>query len=276
MSHTCFDSIINYGLEFVFTANVYPATPQSAYPSTVAYLPNLSEPTSFQLRSHEKLPPKSPDMVRCVCVSDTHGLHRRLCLPTRGCDVLLHAGDIAALGSLFSDSDLVTKYKDFDSWLAMDVPCERKIVIAGNHDGYLEKIGRERVQQELFPHATYLECESITIAGLCFYGCPRSVSNGLFSINRAFQTYPYALPPSIPDRVDVFLSHQTFPNDALRQFLRSRGDVQIFVGGHLHGNYGAKKVEELQCTVVTACSMDIHNRLSNPPIVFDIQARGPL
>jgi len=66
-----------------------------------------------------------PRMMRVVCVSDTHSMHRTLGTIPDG-DVLVHAGDFTQTGTL-------AEVQDFCSWLG-SLPHEHKIVIAGNHE----------------------------------------------------------------------------------------------------------------------------------------------
>ncbi len=63
--------------------------------------------------------------VRIVCLSDTHGLHRKLTLPPA--DILIHSGDFMVHGRSTDEID------DFNSWLG-SLPHKHKIVVAGNHD----------------------------------------------------------------------------------------------------------------------------------------------
>lgn len=72
-----------------------------------------------------------PDVVRFVCVSDTHGRHRMIkSLPPA--DVLLHAGDITNVGEL-------EQLQDFSKWLGEQSHIKHKVVIAGNHDVTLDR-----------------------------------------------------------------------------------------------------------------------------------------
>lgn len=63
--------------------------------------------------------------MRLVCLSDTHGLHRRIAEVPEG-DVLIHAGDCLGQGKLANVEDL-------NDWLGT-LPHRYKLVIAGNHD----------------------------------------------------------------------------------------------------------------------------------------------
>ena len=97
-----------------------------------------------------------------VCVSDTHGYHRRTDLPPG--DILVHAGDITRHGTL-EDVEL------FDEWVGMlNRLYSYKVVIAGNHDFcFQEKPAEARAR---LTNAIYLEDSGCEIEGLKFYGSP--------------------------------------------------------------------------------------------------------
>jgi Icc-related predicted phosphoesterase len=63
--------------------------------------------------------------ITIVCISDTHGEHRKLSMPTKG-DILIHAGDYTKFGK---KEQLV----DFNDWLGT-LPYKTKIVVNGNHE----------------------------------------------------------------------------------------------------------------------------------------------
>ena len=66
-----------------------------------------------------------PSIQRIVCISDTHGLHRKVAVP--GGDLLIHAGDFMRTGTSLEE------IADFNGWLG-EQPHPHKIVVAGNHD----------------------------------------------------------------------------------------------------------------------------------------------
>jgi len=75
---------------------------------------------------------------------------------------------------------------EFNSLLA-SLPHPHKLVIAGNHDRHLERLGREEAKR-LLSAATYLENEGVHVCGLHFWGSPFSPRHkGSRSSNRAFQ-----------------------------------------------------------------------------------------
>jgi 3',5'-cyclic AMP phosphodiesterase CpdA len=65
--------------------------------------------------------------MKIDCISDLHGFQPKL----EGGDLLIVAGDLTA-------RDTVEEYITFNSWLS-DQNYDRKIIIAGNHDGKIEK-----------------------------------------------------------------------------------------------------------------------------------------
>ena len=66
--------------------------------------------------------------LKLVCISDTHGDHENVCLPSG--DVLIHAGDLTGHGT-------EKETQAFFRWFGMQ-PFDHKICIAGNHDTYME------------------------------------------------------------------------------------------------------------------------------------------
>ncbi|KDQ11146.1 hypothetical protein BOTBODRAFT_114901 [Botryobasidium botryosum FD-172 SS1] len=86
-------------------------------------------------------PPRpSPDHIRFVCLSDTHG-HT---FPVPDGDVLLHTGDLTSRGRL-------EHFQEAISWLA-SLPHKKKIVIAGNHDLPLHRGWYENNYQRFMAH----------------------------------------------------------------------------------------------------------------------------
>jgi hypothetical protein len=66
--------------------------------------------------------------IRVVCISDTHGDHEKLMLPTG--DILIHAGDFTRFGR-------VDHAEKFNSWLAeqkIKGNFQHVIVVNGNHE----------------------------------------------------------------------------------------------------------------------------------------------
>ena len=127
----------------------------------------------------DELPPPSGRRVRVVLLSDTHQQLSSITVPPG--DVLCHTGDIS-----FCARGGVAVLGEFNSLLA-SLPHPHKLVIAGNHDRHLERLGREEAKR-LLSAATYLENEGVHVCGLHFWGSPFSPRHkGSRSSNRAFQ-----------------------------------------------------------------------------------------
>jgi predicted MPP superfamily phosphohydrolase len=158
------------------------------------------------------------------------------------------------------------KLKDFNEWLGK-LPHRHKIVVAGNHDGAVESMGREKTQLVLW-NGTYLENECTLVEGLTVFGTPRSVGR---SQNRAFQAmgdtdFSDLVHRVCPGRVDVVLSHG--PNEDALQPLRPR----LFVSGHVHCQWGVapRDPDGDDMLRVCACTCDDAYFPKNPPIVVDL------
>ncbi|CAK9112705.1 Probable rhamnogalacturonate lyase C [Durusdinium trenchii] len=122
-----------------------------------------------------------------VAISDTHLLHENLPLPEG--DLLVHAGDLSYEESRSKDaSDCLEKLKDFESdfsaflrwfrsshlgfaasmrWLGSVSKFEHRVLVGGNHDYILEKLGPERAQ---------MLCEDFGVKYLHTEAAPLSLS----------------------------------------------------------------------------------------------------
>jgi hypothetical protein len=84
---------------------------------------------------------------RIVCISDTHGLHRKVAVPEG--DLLIHADDFMRTGAYFEE------IADFNDWLG-EQPHRHKIVVAGRlytEEGLIVRTQkrRERAQRQRVP-----------------------------------------------------------------------------------------------------------------------------
>jgi len=105
------------------------------------------------------LPPQLPDHVRFCLISDTHERHHGYDLPP--CDVIVHSGDVLDSSRFASELHVRQALVEFDAWLARQ-PCPVRLVVAGNHDVGMAKLGREQVAA-LLQSATYLEYDTVTL-----------------------------------------------------------------------------------------------------------------
>ncbi|CUF66122.1 Hypothetical protein, putative [Bodo saltans] len=275
---------------------------------SVMYLPGLDcgdvAPAVVPI---DALPPLLDDAFRVVCVSDTHDGHRQFRLPAA--DLLLFGGDIQMTSRNFSASACEKKVRDFNAWLGENTQVSQKIVIGGNHDAYLESLGR-RASKELLSHASYLVFEELAVVHprhpdrirpLWVYGAPFSLGR---SGNAAYQLRKNAeadwgstrrIPPTrIPAVVrgllererrerepgfrlprvplyDIALTHH--PRMSHFEIGTDASKSVKMVSGHVHvgGHIHAMYGVAMWNHVpcVVACSLTNKYEANNPPIVFD-------
>lgn len=120
--------------------------------------------------------------LEIVALSDTHGLHRDVVIPT--CDLLIHLGDACQSGNQ-------GQLDDFFEWVS-EQSARYKIFIAGNHDlpfeFYPEMAERLIPANVLFLQNRIVEIEGVVIAGV--------------------EATPYMLyQTEIDEPVDIILSH---------------------------------------------------------------------
>lgn len=90
------------------------------------------------------------------CISDLHGYKPKL----EGGDLLIVAGDLTA-------RDTKNQHEEFKEWL-VNLPYEKKVVIAGNHDGFLTSFS----EVFLGPTCIYLRDCAFEFKGIKIYGSP--------------------------------------------------------------------------------------------------------
>lgn len=200
--------------------------------------------------SLESLPAKAEGHIRFLLVSDTHERHHGLTLPPA--DVLVHSGDILASSRFASQTHSERKLRDLNTWLA-STQCACRVVVAGNHDVALKRMGAARVAQ-LLSAATYLEFETATLnvqmsegkgqdhtVALLVYGAPYSAGR---SHNSAFQdeVSEKRLLESAPMNADVVVTHGPAeggkkPVGPVPELLR-RLQPRLHCCGHEHGLSG--------------------------------------
>jgi len=234
-----------------------PAVPQIDY---VSFHDGAQDSQRIQL---ESLPAKAANVVRLVIISDTHERHRQVSVPAG--DVLLHCGDILMSSSMAVQSRGLSVLRDFNEWLAT-VPCEKKVVIGGNHDTALMKLGED--VPSVITNAVVLDNTAISLqtSGFKVYGNPYSRGD---SHNRAWQTPE----PSVSDAcmdADIILSHHW--NDKLQSEVLSRCRPLLWAYGHVHRSHGVRIQDGT--LFVNAAVMDSSYNPSQPPFVVDLMRKS--
>ena len=214
--------------------------------------------------------------MKIVCISDTHGFHEDLELP-KG-DTIIHSGDFSH--SVDSAIAFIVWFRDLDY--------KNKILIAGNHDRYFERLGHEGVLDFLSEtDIHYLQDTSVVVDGIKFHGAPWSVQ----FFDWAFMKEDYELQEHwdmIDDDVDILITHtpafgildevpqgkhiKSVGSGTLNSRVQELKNLQCHISGHIHECHGVK---ELEYTSINASSVifDYRGVVIREPIVYDVKER---
>jgi hypothetical protein len=205
------------------------------------------------------LPCKEPGTLRFVIVSDTHERHRLVVVPEG--DVLLYCGDILMSSSLPVQRRGERILRDFNEWLE-GLPCHEKVVIGGNHDTALERLGEDG--QKLLSAALLLQDSSVVLpkAGMKVYG--HAYSEGA-SHNRAWQD-PLVKFSSCPDDVDVIITHGL--SCAIEEEVLAHTRPRLWASGHYHHLHGV--VEKDGTIFANGAILNGRYEPVQPPVVVDL------
>ncbi len=218
--------------------------------------------------------------MKVVCVSDTHGRHREVTVPPG--DLLVHAGDVTRHGT-------EREAADFAAWLS-GLPHPAKVVVGGNHDGWLER--EPAAARRMLAPAAYLVDEGVTVAGLRVWGSPWQpwFLAGAFNLPRGrrlrerWDLIPegtgllvtHAPPGGVRDQVTWWLPLAVSVAsgrggragcDDLREAV-ARVAPRLHVFGHIHEGYGLET--RGATTYVNASACDTAFRAVNAPVVVEI------
>lgn len=207
-------------------------------------------------------------LVQIVCLSDTHGQHRRIRVPDG--DILIVAGDLTVYGKR-------SEYRYFNEWLG-ELPHKHKIVIAGNHDKAIYYMPKESAQRRL-SNAIYLLDSEVTVEGIRIYGSPWTPNflNWYFMLDRGPQIR--AKWDLIPQGIDILVTHgppigyrdwSSFSsvNMGCEELRKAVGRVKpkLHVFGHNHGDYGEAHNEYTLFVNASTCNEGYEPR--QEPIVI--------
>nr|AEE62791.1 unknown [Dendroctonus ponderosae] len=219
--------------------------------------------------------PPSKNVLRFVCMSDTHSKHLQCNVPEG--DVFIHAGDFTMEGERH-------EVFAFNDWLGT-LKHKYKIVIAGNHeqsfDGRFSTGEVNNARQDL-TNCSYLEDSGVTICGVKIFGSPwqpNHIGRRGFKLMRGKQCLDkWNL---IPADTDVLITHgPPLGHGDLTNFGQRAGCVELLrtvqvrvrpkshIFGHIHEGYGASF--DGQTLFVNASICDGSYRPSNPAFVFDV------
>lgn len=214
-----------------------------------------------------------------TCISDTHSIHHQIPLNwLEGGDVLIHAGDVSGRGSL-------KEVESFFEWFN-EQPYTHKIMIAGNHDFWFEKVSTFAVNemlQEKYPNIVYLNDTGIEIDGIKFWGSPVQPWFYDWAFNRIGNDICKHW-DMIPNDTDVLIVHGGPKHiGSLNMTTRTREDVgcpylyeklselkqlKLFVQGHIHEGRGSYTFAEGQL-FINASLLNLQYELVNKPFIVD-------
>jgi len=203
--------------------------------------------------------------MRIVAVADTHLYHRELRVPDG--DVFVHAGDLCRSGH-------VRELAIALDWIG-ELPHRRKVVVAGNHDWAFAR--EPAAALALLPKSVdYLQDAGVDIGGVRFWGSPWQPEFGGWAFNLPRGKALAARWASIPERVDVLVTHgpprgigdrtSTSQREGCDQLL-ARVSVlgpSLHLFGHIHEDGGAWEVGATWFANVTTWECE------RAPSVFDI------
>lgn len=221
---------------------------------------------SFLTRDNNCSFGKGNNMIKIVCVSDTHSSQNNLKIPEN--DLFIVAGD------LINHSEGEKEMKSFNNWLE-SIKSKNKIIVGGNHDKYLEK-NKLKINQ-IFPSAHYLEYNSFKLedSNILIYGAPCTLRRNIFYFGNAYSISGQQLKKEwekIPDNTDILVTHvppydildytydkKHVGSKLLRNEICNRIQPKIHIFGHNHDSDYSFVVGEFRngkkCLFVNACTL---------------------
>ena len=245
------------------------------YHKNKAYLPiKLSDKTIQELDYHDykSFSDSSRKVRRICCISDTHESHTTLEIPK--CDLLIHSGDILMRSRMITIEEGKDKLELFNEWLGKQ-PAYHKIVIPGNHDIVIQRLGIHKVK-EILSNANYLCNSNIDLLGMKIWGFPSSEGN---SNNRAFQSDEFQKSSMAQinllenEQIDILITHGSCKS--IGQILKPK---IAHISGHYHLDHGVQPVldglywSEISKSwlSISAPIMDGDYKATQAPIVMDL------
>lgn len=188
--------------------------------------------------------------LNILAVSDTHNRHANLPV-VPNIDLFIHAGDISVDGTK-------EEILSFVKWINR-LPYPNKVFIAGNHDVYLDGVGRQRIRRMLDKSVIYLEDEAEEILGLKVYGSPSVARNGSPAFARERGNALRSVWRHIPADTELLVTHMPAAGildvnarnescgcDHLLNKIMSLKNLKAHVAGHIHGGRGSTVINGVQ------------------------------
>ncbi|MDT0646962.1 metallophosphatase domain-containing protein [Zunongwangia sp. F260] len=207
--------------------------------------------------------------MKITCISDTHGRHSELTLPTA--DVLVHAGD-------FTEAGTKKETLDFLDWFSRQEH-EHKVLIAGNHDFFLEK---NQKQLDFLPaNIHYLNDSGTKIGKYNFWGSPVTPGNSNWAFERARGKSIRKHWEKIPENTNVLITHTppykimdildngtAIGCEELQRYVDTI-EPQLHIFGHIHNSYGSVRTKKT--LFINSSCLDGRYRNINAPITYSVE-----
>jgi Icc-related predicted phosphoesterase len=209
--------------------------------------------------------------MKIICISDTHNKHKLIDIPSG--DVIVHSGD-------FTEAGTKAETLNFLKWFSL-LPHQHKILVAGNHDFFLEK-KKESLNSIVPENIYYLENSGVTIDMVNFWGSPFTPGNGMWAFNNHPGKEMQEHWKKIPANTDFLITHS--PPFGFLDELDNKTHIgceklaqrvqqlklPYHVFGHNHNDYGIVRTKET--VFINASSLDNSYRPINAPLVIHTQS----
>ena len=218
-------------------------------------------------------------IVRFVCISDTHCLHRDVNIPE--CDYLIHSGDITNYG----EPDVMNDFMDWLRELKKNKIVRKEcIVVPGNHDVTLYPEFMEKHYWRYFwdidnidniytTNIIILRDKGIELDGIRIFGSPwvKPASQWAYCSSNLNDKYS-----RIPMNTDILITHtpafgkgdnSTFGSSELTNRINIVKPL-INVMGHVHFGYGI--IFDDTTYINAALANSSATQIINKPITFDL------
>ncbi len=214
------------------------------------------------------------------CISDLHG-----------CKPALHGGDLLIVAGDLTARDTPSQHLDFIEWLK-NQPYKKKIVIAGNHDGFIQKLKSPYFHhiQTFVDGMEYLCDSACEFEGYKIWGSPWTptfldwhfMKDRGTPIREKWDLIPedtdilitHGPPYGILDKVELSSKEDQFKHAGCEElrYAVERIQPRLHVFGHVHEGYGQIT---LKCTpsdviCVNASIMNEHYYPTNKPIRIEL------
>ena len=208
--------------------------------------------------------------MKIVIISDTHGQHDNLIIPTG--DMIIHAGDVSEVGD-------ENRVKCFLKWFS-NLEFKYRIFISGNHDFYFEKEKKEIIVKIIPDNIIYLNDSQMIINNLKIWGSPVQpwFYNWAFNRQRGADIKKHW--DLIPTDTDIVITHgppfgildKTITNEKvgckdLYSYIQ-KIEPKFHIFGHIHEAYG--KIKKDKTIFINASVLNHRYKIKNKPIILNI------